>query len=66
MTRRDKDVQKWIEANPVELVNVSSVGTRCGRAASIEEAKAKIESNPHATFVGVRGNQVLFSEPLCC
>ena len=59
----EKDMEAWKRANPYRLVNVSSIGTLCGRAASLDDAKRQIASMD-GEFVGVSGTQVFFSQKI--
>lgn len=61
---RDKQLAKWIKANPWILVNVRSIGTMCGRFPTREAAEEHVRRNQFATLVGVEGRNVLFGEPV--
>lgn len=57
------ELEQWQLRNPYRLVNVSCIGQGCGRFASVEEARAKIERDGHR-FIGVEGHDVLFTAPV--
>lgn len=59
----DRSVDDWIRANPYVLVNTMSLGTGCGRYATLEEAKRALAERG-VECRGVSGTRVFFAQPV--
>lgn len=60
---RSNSVEQWRRANPYVLVNAGSVGTACGRYATLQEAQRAVALRG-AEYVGVSGTHVYFRESI--